>query len=363
VIAGCESQKSSNPLSPTVAGPIPGVEISAPKLLEPAQGWKLKPNQQPITLLVENAWTTGVRPLKYKFDVSVDAGFQTIVFSKSDIAPGEGGRTSLRLTDKLELGRTYYWRANAYDGANTGPIPGAVSFDIYPPSVLNPPVLLAPGGGEILTTRRPPFTLQNSGRSGPIGNVSYQIQVSKDSAFSQVVTDVRQPENGGGQTIWSPSGDFEASKTHYWRAFATDGETTSAWSATQSFKTAGAPAPAPTPIPPGGSCSSLAANPVDVVTCRRSQYGSRISPGEAPGLLRSIASDLNAGTGASNYGLLVKTSGNNCSGFACDIICYRDGHIWDVFGDGPDASAGYAGVASPQWGDKGFVSASGCNIQ
>lgn len=365
IAAACESQKSSNPLSPTVAGPIPGVEISTPKLLEPGQGWKLKANQQPITLLIENAWTTGVRPLKYRFDVAVDAGFQTIVFTRSDVAPGDGGRTSLRLADKLEVGRTYYWRAHAYDGANTGPTSSAVSFDIYPPAVLNPPALLSPGGGQILTTRRPEFRLQNSTRSGPIGNVSYQIQVSKDSAFSQVVSDLRQPENGSGQTMWTPDGDYEASKTHYWRAYATDGENQSAWSGVQSFKTAGlpAPTPSPTPIPPGGSCSSLAANPVDVVTCRRSQYGSRLSPGEAPGLLRSIAGDLNTGTGSMTYGLLIKTGGNNCSGFACDIICARDGHIWDVFGDGPDATSGYAGVASPQWGDKGFVSASSCDIR
>ena len=33
--SACETSKSANPLSPSVAGPIPGVEISAPKPLEP----------------------------------------------------------------------------------------------------------------------------------------------------------------------------------------------------------------------------------------------------------------------------------------------------------------------------------------
>ena len=41
-LAGCEAQKSSNPLSPSVAGPIPGVNITAPKLVEPAQGFKVQ---------------------------------------------------------------------------------------------------------------------------------------------------------------------------------------------------------------------------------------------------------------------------------------------------------------------------------
>jgi len=34
LLAGCDSNKSANPLSPTVAGPIPGVAITAPKPLD-----------------------------------------------------------------------------------------------------------------------------------------------------------------------------------------------------------------------------------------------------------------------------------------------------------------------------------------
>ena len=35
---GCAIDRSENPLSPTVAGPIAGVEISAPRPLEPTAG-------------------------------------------------------------------------------------------------------------------------------------------------------------------------------------------------------------------------------------------------------------------------------------------------------------------------------------
>ena len=38
--AGCQVSKSSNPLSPSVAGPIAGVTISTPNLLEPGQDWQ-----------------------------------------------------------------------------------------------------------------------------------------------------------------------------------------------------------------------------------------------------------------------------------------------------------------------------------
>jgi hypothetical protein len=360
-LAGCEHQKSSNPLSPTIAGPIPGVEITQPKLLEPGQGVKFRDRQQPITLVVENASTNGVRPLRYGFQIATDAGFTNVVFSRQDVAQGGNGRTSLKLQDKLQLGRTYYWRSWAYDGANTGPMAASVSFDVYPPASISAPTLAGPANGSTVTSVAPLLILRNSARSGPVGNVSYGIQVSSNQAFTNIVAGNNgQPEDLRGQTSWVPGG-LAPDTTYYWRALASDGETTSAWSSTWSFSTP-SPTPVPTPGPaPGGSCSSLAANPQQVVACRRAQYGSRISASQAPSLLRAIAQDLNSGTSSSFYGLLRKTSGNNCGGFACDIVCARNGsNHWDVLVDGPDASAGYAGTASPSWQPKGSISASAC---
>ena len=60
--AACEFSKSENPLSPTLAGPIPGVNITAPKALEPAAGAMIAGNSQPLTLLLENSSTNGLRP-------------------------------------------------------------------------------------------------------------------------------------------------------------------------------------------------------------------------------------------------------------------------------------------------------------
>jgi hypothetical protein len=363
-LAACEHQKSSNPLSPTIAGPLPGVEITQPKLLEPGQGVKFKDKQQPITLLVENASSTGVRPVLYGFQIAADAGFTNIVFTRQDVPQGENGRTALKLQDKLQLGRTYYWRAWAYDGANTGPMTSSVSFDVYPPVTISPPTLAGPASGSTLTTVVPFLSVRNSARTGPAGNVSYAFQVSATSSFSQIVaSNPNQPENVEGQTSWVPGG-LNHSATYFWRARASDGETSSDWSATWSFSTP-APAPAPAPSPggpaPGGSCASRAGDPEAVVECRRAQYGATISPSQAPGLLRAIAQDLNAGTSSSFYGVLQKTSGNNCSGIACDIVCARNGSgHWDVLIDGPDATVGYAGAAAPSWQPKGTISPSAC---
>ena len=63
IFPACEASKSSTPLSPSVAGPIPGVQISAPKMLEPQSGSKISIEKQPVTMLIENAGSTGPRPL------------------------------------------------------------------------------------------------------------------------------------------------------------------------------------------------------------------------------------------------------------------------------------------------------------
>ena len=76
-VTACESTKSANPLSPTVAGPIPGVNITQPKLLEPGSGWEVNADKQPLTLLIENASSNGVRPLSYLFEVANDPNFRS----------------------------------------------------------------------------------------------------------------------------------------------------------------------------------------------------------------------------------------------------------------------------------------------
>ena len=53
-LSGCEAAKSANPTAPTVAGPIPGVSITAPKPLEPGAGTTLVAQSDPYTLLIEN---------------------------------------------------------------------------------------------------------------------------------------------------------------------------------------------------------------------------------------------------------------------------------------------------------------------
>src|SRR6185295_8596761 len=134
--AACEATKSSNPLSPSVAGPIGGVSITAPKPLEPAQGVKFKEAEQPIRLMIENSSTTGQRPITYTFEVSADTSFATKLFARSAVPPGDG-RTSVQV-DRLDLGKAYYWRVRAEDGANTSTY-STSQFEVLPKAQLGTP--------------------------------------------------------------------------------------------------------------------------------------------------------------------------------------------------------------------------------
>ena len=47
-------------------------------------------------------------------------------------------------------------------------------------------------------------------------------------------------------------------------------------------------------------------------------------------------------------GLLAKAEGNNCDGYATDVLCYPDGAIVDILGDS-------GGANIPTWQNRGFV--------
>ena len=139
-LAACETAKSANPTAPSVAGPIPGVNITAPRPLEPYAGTTLIFNNEPPTLLIENAGTSGTRTIWLQLEVGTDSNFQQIVFQADRIELGSGGRTSYRLPAPLGAGYTYYWRTRAVDGANTGPYSTVSDFSVVPPIVIDAPM-------------------------------------------------------------------------------------------------------------------------------------------------------------------------------------------------------------------------------
>jgi len=249
ILSGCTLTKTENPLSPAVAGPIPGVNITAPNPLEPRDGVRIFSNQQPVTLTLNNATSSGVRPISYLFEVASDAGFASKIESLASVPPGTAGRTSFRLTQSLPSGRTYYWRGKAQDGANEGPYSASASFEIVNPVSFQPPVPTSPVNGVATGTLRPTFIWNNAARTGtPNGPVTYDVEVSETIAFASSVGAVINEGPGLETTVVSPV-DGRPATLYYWRVRAKDSIVTGPWSAIGSFLTA---VPAPAPLPPVG---------------------------------------------------------------------------------------------------------------
>lgn len=347
LLAACEAKKSSNPLSPSVAGPIAGVEITPPKLLEPAQGFKFKENQQPIKLLIENSSTTGVRPVTYVFEVASDSGFATKVYARSGVPPGDGGRTSVQI-DALELGRPYYWRARAEDGANNSTF-SIAGFEMLPRAVLTVPAAVSPINNTQVSTRRPTLQIRNSEHNSAVGPVSYFFMVAKDQAFTQISATGLVGESG--TTTWTVDRDLDYGLTHFWRVRASDGDITTDWSPTQAFRAPGAPAPAPSPGPtnPGGPCNGSSG--LSIVECERAKYG-HMSDGQMLEFLKASVRSLNRnGISGAPFGILRKSGGHNCGGYSCDVICSGNGggqRQWDVLGD-------IDGAQTPSWNGPNYL--------
>jgi hypothetical protein len=346
----CTTSKSSNPTAPTVAGPIAGVSISAPVLLEPAQGFKFKENEQPIRLVIQNASSSGVRPLTYTFEVATDSGFTTKVFSRAGVAPGDGNKTSVQV-DRLDIGRSYFWRAWAQDGANTGTAASA-GFEIFPHAAVGAPSPVSPINNEQIATTTPTLRAANAPVTGPVGFLGYEFQVASDQAFTKLVA-AGIVNEGAGQTTFNSS-PLPNGFSLFWRVRASDGETAGGWSATQTFRTPAAPAPSPSPSPspspnPGAPCVS--SNPQAIVECERAKFG-HMSSSQTVTFLQNTARSLTRnGIAGGPFGLLRKSGGSSCNGYSCDIICAGQGgsqRQWDVLGDAE-------GAQSPGWGGPNTV--------
>jgi hypothetical protein len=246
-IVGCEAAKSANPTAPSVAGPIPGVNITAPKLLEPLAGSTLTFTGDPQVLLIENAGSSGSRSIWLQLEVGTDANFSQLVHQADQIALGGDGRTSYRMPAPLGAGYTYFWRTRAVDGANTGPYSAVASFSVVPPIVIDAPVAAAPSGK--LNTNKPEFRATNGTISGTAG-VAYRFELATNADFSSIQAIVTVPVNGNGTTVMSV-GELPYKTTYFWRVRGSDGGKESNYSNIQSFTTADPPPP-PTPTPTPG---------------------------------------------------------------------------------------------------------------
>jgi hypothetical protein len=280
--SACETKKSSNPLSPSLAGPIPGVNITAPRPLEPSNGVKITQGTS-INLLLENASTNGERPIWQQLEVALDPEFAQRVHYVERLDLGPNGRTSYHLPMTLDAGRGYYWRARAIDGANSGPYSTAAIFNIVVPSRIEAPVPISPVGGATISGQTPTLVVLNTAVIGIDAPVYIRFELASDAGFTRMLAVWTVPRSGGEQTTVTGS-PLGLGGTYYWRASASDGNLTSPYSQGHAFSTpapAPDPTPTPTPVPPGGGGGGggpWPRNGEEVMAWAKSHYPSYLSP-------------------------------------------------------------------------------------
>jgi hypothetical protein len=362
VAGGCvSSEKSENYLAPTVAGPIPGVAITAPHAVTPAQGSSLSVEAQPLDLTLTNASTSGVRPLSYRFEVASDINFNSKVFSREGVPPGPDNRTTVRLPDRLAPERTYYWRGRAEDGANAGPFSSPVTFNVFTPIVLGKPSPISPSGP--VSTLQPRFIIGRASRTGPVGRLAYVIEVAEDARFRQTIG-VWAVDEGSARTTLDAPISLPSGRELFWRTRAYEATATGPWSDTVSFEVSGGAGGGGGGGGGGGaSCGPPAPTaPLAIISCHRSKYGTPMSESQIVSLLRATAKDFNEeGISGGPFGILEKDSGSNCNGYSCDIICAGQGSSqkqWDVLIDA-------TGIGAPTWSGtpKSTIVERPCEIQ
>jgi len=291
--------------------------------------------------------------------VATDASFSNKVFTREAIEPGADGRTSLRLPDALGSGRTYLWRAKAQDGANSGPYSAPAMFNVFTPVVIDAPTLISPINNATAANLHPEFRLRNAPRTGPAGPITYTLELADNEAFSNKFA-VWQFDERADETRFTAAADLIAGRRYFWHVRAFDSTTLGPWSSTHAFQTPLPVVIVPTP-PSGGSCAS-STTPLNIVECRRSQYGKTMTGSQTVAFLRGVATDLNAKrVDGYPFGILSKP-GSACNGYSCDIICAGNGSSqrqWDVLLDGdPDT-----GAAIPTWSPLAGIVVRSCEIQ
>jgi hypothetical protein len=360
--AACETAKSANPLSPAIAGPIEGVNLTQPKGLEPLPNQQIKDKDQPFTVIIENPSSDSPRPFVLRMQIATDINFASVVWTRDGIEPGANGRTTFRMPERLQPGRNYFWRTQADDGANQSAWSAPLGFEILMPTKFGKPTPREPVNNQQVATNRPVLRVDNASAEGPVGQAYYHFQVSRNASFSDLVVNQQTPQQGGETKLTTSALAYSA--TYYWRVRVSDGETTGDWSETETFRTGTTPAPSPGPSDPGpgtgNACGApYPSTPLSIIQCQRSKYG-YMSSSQLVSFLTASSKDLNAnGHSGGPFGLLVKTGGHNCLGFSCDIICSGNGGTqrqWDVLIDGE-------GAQKPVWNEVGSIAIRTCQIQ
>lgn len=205
---------------------------TAPLPDSPAPGGKVATSD--VTLVVSNAQDPELDPLTYEFVLAADPDLATIVASTAGIAEGPG-LTDWHVPVALGEDQTYYWRSRAGDGAHLSPWSEIVSFtvDTFNGSP-TAPTPISPVGGVTVSTQVPELRVGNA-TDPEMDPLTYTFQVDRVPSFDSPDLQVSPvvPETTA-ETAWTPAPLLD-NTLHYWRAAASDGNTSGPWAGSSFF--------------------------------------------------------------------------------------------------------------------------------
>jgi hypothetical protein len=198
-----------------------GISLTTPTPVAPLAGANVRFAEQPLTLQVRNAVSTGGSGLTYSFQIATDGNFSGVVFSRDGVAEGASGTTSVT-ADRLAGARTYFWRARANAGGVAGLYTTARAVNIGPEVVIQKPSLGDPApNGQV--AEQPTLNVYTVSRTGPAGPIKYRFEVSESSSFGSLVYTATADERT--DLPYTPhvvSTKLVVDRTYYWRVQAQD---------------------------------------------------------------------------------------------------------------------------------------------
>jgi hypothetical protein len=197
-----------------------GITLTAPLPLTPTDGQQFKFSDQPLTLTLKNAATSGSTPLTYSFQVASDSSFGTIVFTKDGVAEGPNGQTAITISVLPgPQAKSYFWRARAQSGSLAGPFSRTLSFTVGPQVVLSTPTPQSPLPNQTVSGALV-LTVAAVGRSGPAGPIIYTFDLSDSASFDRLLFSATVAEQPGSTSV--PVDATLMAGTYFWRVQASD---------------------------------------------------------------------------------------------------------------------------------------------
>jgi hypothetical protein len=173
-----------------------------------------------IAINITFEWETSLRAEFYRFQISTQAGFGSLVFDTTGVVENELSYNG------LNYGTQYYWRVQAgnNDGVSEWSDVWSFTTAMQVPAV---PVLAYPRNGATNIATDTLLVWESAARAQ-----TYHVQVSEDSAFSAAIVD----SNGLSNTFLSING-LDSVTTYYWRVCAVNSAGESDWSSVWNFTT------------------------------------------------------------------------------------------------------------------------------